>query len=79
MTVLYTTAEEAYDGFGTRTVEAGRYVSKGKPIRKVEVEDAHLDWQRARYFSGLHLCVPEDEFRELIGWFVREVEAETGT
>lgn len=75
----YTTAEEAYDGFGTQTVEAGRYEAKGKSIRKVEIVDRHLDWQRARYASGLHLCVPESELPDLLGWFVTEVEAQTGT
>jgi len=78
MVVLYTTAGEEYDGFSTRTVEEGRYVCKGKTICKVEMEDRDVYWQRERYFSGLHLCVPEDEFGELIGWFVQELDVCSG-
>ena len=75
MKILYTTAEEAYDGFGTKTVESGRYQTKqGKPVRKVSVQDEHRGWQEMRYASGLHLAATPEQFADLLGWFVVEID-----
>lgn len=47
-----TDAPVRYDGFGTLTIYEG--TRDGKPIRYVLIQEDHLDWQEARYRSGLH-------------------------
>lgn len=42
-------------------------LDRDKIVRKVEIEPGHLDWQDARYGSGLHCCLDEDAFRKLVG------------
>lgn len=64
-TITYTTAPEAYDWFGTRTVEVAGS-SGGKAVRKVASDPAYVDCQRGRYRSGLHLAVAEAEWRKLV-------------
>lgn len=55
---VWTTAPEAYDQFGTETVEAcGPW--RGRDLRCVIVDPAHADYQIARYGSGL--CGSWDE------------------
>ena len=74
----YTTAPEAYDGYGTKTVEqAGTWVSgngKRLPVRKVKIEHESFEWQVARYSSGLHSLMDEEQYREWIqhGYIVKE-------
>jgi hypothetical protein len=59
---LYTTAPSAYDGFGTVELDPDAGTdNRGLTIRKVAVEPDHLDWQMARYASGLHGCVTAAE------------------
>jgi hypothetical protein len=59
--VRYTTAPEAYDGFGTITVRVvGTFA--GKPLRCVAIQPAHLEWQTCRYNSGLHPCWTQAQF-----------------
>lgn len=54
-TEMYTSAPEAYDGFGTKTLAVvGRDRQSGNPVRKVAVENDHMDWQTQRYGSGMH-------------------------
>jgi hypothetical protein len=51
--VYFTTAPEAYDTFGTETIETcGEW--HGKELRKVMSHPHHTDYQRDRYCSGLH-------------------------
>lgn len=65
--VTYTTAEEAYDGFGTQTAEVVG-TTRGKTIRKVTTPAQHVNWQRMRYGSGLHMAIDEAEFRKLVDY-----------
>jgi hypothetical protein len=60
----YTTAPEAYDSFGTTTInpDAGRD-HRGQFLRLVEIEPEHWDWQTGRYASGLHAVATEEEAR----------------
>lgn len=68
---FYTTAPEAYDGFGTQTITEKAFISsKNQPVRLVETEENHTDWQQMRYSSGLHLCCPETDIEELINLIV---------
>jgi hypothetical protein len=64
--VGWTTAPEAYDGFGTETLtlDAGRDVGRGLPVRKVLIRKKHFDWQTQRYGSGMHPFVTEAEARK---------------
>lgn len=67
MPKFYTSAPEAYDGFGTKTITENAFVSsKGQPVRLVETNPVHTDWQQMRYSSGLHLCVPESDVAEYL-------------
>lgn len=67
----FTDAPEAYDGFGTRTAEIlPRHTRKGS-VRRVETPERHVEWQRQRYGSGLHLAASVerwDEIRDLISF-----------
>lgn len=69
MTVIrtFTTADESYDGFGTRTIRAAAgSTRRGDVVRLVETPDVHAEWQRARYASGLHLAIDHAGWRELL-------------
>ena len=50
---LITNAPAAYDGFGTFTV--AQLYEPGN--RLVLVRDEHLEWQKMRYHSGMHLAL----------------------
>jgi hypothetical protein len=61
--VLYTSAPENYDGFGTRTLAVVGHVGHSRhkePVRKVAIEKEHLEWQLGRYGSGLHTSTSDD-------------------
>lgn len=60
----YTDALEAYDGFGTVTIETTQRQIKGSPIRVVSIQPDHLTWQSMRYGSGWHICMSEEEYLE---------------
>ena len=64
----YTTAPEAYDGFGTKTIEIVGYYRNDptRPVRKISVNPDHLDWQSGRNGSGLHPTWTEEQFQELV-------------
>jgi len=70
MKTFYTTAPVAYDGFGTKTVASGwQWVSKTRPdhrqpVRKVEVQDDHVEWQSMRYGNELYPTWTEAAFQE---------------
>jgi hypothetical protein len=54
----YTTAPEAYDGFGTETEETlGPW--HRQDMRRVSILGAHLEWQQCRYGSGCHFYSQE--------------------
>jgi hypothetical protein len=63
--VKRTTAPKDYDGFGTITVyeyDAGPEYKRDS-FRIVLIRDEHLNWQTARYASGLHTpSEPEESF-----------------
>lgn len=63
--IRYTTAPEAYDGFGTRTLYNRCGFDNGKPVRRVEIQVPHLEWQEQRYGSGMHVSLSEDGFERL--------------
>lgn len=67
----WTDAPEAYDGFGTRTVEiVGIHeTALGKRlVRLVETPSQHAGWQRSRYESGLYLCADEEKWERFKRW-----------
>ena len=68
--IAYTTAPDAYDGFGTVTLSEAGLLDR-KPLRKVQIEQAHYDWQSMRYGSGMYPCFDETEFQKLQGlpWY----------
>jgi hypothetical protein len=75
--VRYTTAPDAYDGFGTEELmgHAGRD-NGGLTVRKVAIRRENLDWQEARYASGCHGSVsPEEAGRFPEIWMIFEVAA----
>ena len=73
MVRTWTTAPEAYDGFGTVTVGYTGIDSRGKTLREVETPTAHVTWQRARYGSGMHVGLDSHEWAEYLRYnFVHE-------
>lgn len=58
-TILHTTAPIEYDGFGTITVDEYTGTINGRKLRSVNINNAHLEWQKARYLSGLHEAIDE--------------------
>lgn len=59
--IAYTDAPEAYDGFGTTTLQVmGKTSSRcvrhaHGAIRKVAIHPEHLRWQTTRYESGMYV------------------------
>jgi len=51
----YTTAPEAYDGFGTTALGVVAKMNN-KQYRKVLIDPKHLKWQEMRYASGMCAC-----------------------
>ncbi len=69
--VYYTTAPEAFDGFGTRTLDP-EFASDGPHVvRKVLIQDAHARWQTERYASGWHCAVTEAELPKFANLWTR--------
>jgi len=66
-TITITDAPPDYDGFGTRDVgpvgELG--TTKRGPLRRVATPDRHVEWQRTRYSSGLHIACSPEKFAEI--------------
>lgn len=67
-TITYTTAPRDYDWFGTHEVEAVAGTSGGKVVRKVSGPSERVEAQRARYDSGLHMAVDEQEWQKLVSY-----------
>lgn len=67
-TVTYTTADEAYDWFGTRTLGVVGKDKRGKQIRRVASPSRGVEAQRGRYMSGLHLAVDDSEWKKLVDY-----------
>lgn len=63
--IIYTDAPESFDGFGTFTLDTGYGETAKGPIRQAAVHQDYLDWQTARYGSGMYLAVPPEEFEEI--------------
>ena len=69
MSEIVTSAPEAYDGFGTETVEWLPYVSRpgqSNRYRVVRVLPEHRDWQVGRYASGLYPRIDRAAFDEWV-------------
>jgi energy-coupling factor transporter ATP-binding protein EcfA2 len=63
----YTTAEEAYDGFGTETIrQTGYYDDRGRQVREVVIPESAIDWQTSRYRSGMRPAMTKAEFDNMI-------------
>jgi len=67
----YTNAPEAYDGFGTKTINknTGYFDRNGNELRIVEILALHNQWQTIRYSSGMKIFFTVDaldEFMDLI-------------
>ena len=57
--ILWTTAPEAYDSFGTHALEhCGEW--RGRPLRRIMTDPRHTEYQIARNHSGLHPSFTED-------------------
>lgn len=63
--ITVTDAPEAYDGFGTRTVEILGQL-RGKPLRLVETPEDHVEWQRGCYLSGMYLASNREDFEKML-------------
>jgi DNA polymerase III sliding clamp (beta) subunit (PCNA family) len=76
----YTTAPEAYDGFGTKTItpDCGKN-SNGKTWRMIQVEDRNLNWQDGRNGSGMHPTISVDDFIKYRSLYVPETTPEPVT
>lgn len=70
---FYTTAPEAYDGFGTKTInpDCGKN-SNGKTWRLIQIEDRNLNWQDGRNGSGMHPTISVDDFIKFRSLYVPE-------
>ena len=63
--VYYTTATEAYDGFGTRTLGMTDYLDRrNKPVRKIFIPEKAKEWQKNRNASGNNSTFTEAEFEQ---------------
>lgn len=67
----YTTAPEAYDGFGTTSLGVVAAMSSRagsrREYRKVLIDPENLKWQEMRYASGMNACVDVGQLRDLQG------------
>jgi hypothetical protein len=77
MPTAYTTAPEAYDGFGTTSDIVGTL--DGKPLRRVTIRDEHFTWQTQRYGSGMYPAFTPEQYAELQGrpWFQAQQKENT--
>lgn len=73
----YTTAPEAYDGFGTKTItpDCGKN-SNGKTWRMIQIEDRNLNWQDGRNGSGMHPTISPDDFIKYRSLYVPDTTPE---
>ena len=63
--IFYTNAPEAYDGFGTKTIEITDYLDqRKKPIRKISIPESAITWQKNRNSSGINITLDETEFEK---------------
>lgn len=62
----YTSAPEAYDGFGTETLAWTDWMlpSSRNRVRRIAVHPEHLEWQTMRNSSGLHVTLTDAQFAE---------------
>ena len=68
-----TTAPEAYDGFGTKTVQVlgekthrvEGVIHTDRVVRLVATPVRHVQWQRARYASGLYTACEVERWRQI--------------
>lgn len=64
MRIIYTTAPESYDWFGTKTIQSNFAIYRSQPVRKVEMQDERMREQVLRYLSGMHLAMTPLEVKE---------------
>lgn len=63
--IVYTTAPEVYDGFGTTAIDpAAGTDNRGRVLRKVGIRPDAWKWQTSRYASGMHRAWTEAEVRQ---------------
>lgn len=60
---ILTAAPEAFDGFGSETLADNVYKHKqsGHSLRLVAVDPGQLEWQLARYLSGWHFSISQED------------------
>lgn len=63
MKTFYTNAPENYDGFSTKRTGEIVEVIFGK-VEKIYIEDRDIEWQSARYSSGMKAMIPENEIEK---------------
>jgi hypothetical protein len=83
-TVIFTTAEAAYDYGYVQVVDANvGTATNGKVIRKVLIPAKHVVYQVGRYQSGFHLVANQEQWDKLVEYGLvnfkeeREPQAET--
>lgn len=62
----YTTAPADYDWFDSSTVRVVGHDKRGRPIRLVSSDPKHVQSQRERYMSGLHMAADDTEWEKLV-------------
>lgn len=63
-----TSAPEAHDGFGTKTLDLFEATAQsGNQWRLVAIEPEHIDWQSLRYASAGYACMTQTMFLDLVG------------
>lgn len=70
--IFYTICNDRYDSFGTRTEAIVGKTDRGKEVRKVSIMKEHVEWQTARYHSGLGCAWTQKEYDEQVsyGWIM---------
>ena len=70
----FTTAPVDYDGFGTVTLKSpAGCTERGREVRLVLTPPEHVNWQRARYQSGMHMAVDDAEWQKLVSYGLVQV------
>ncbi len=53
----WTTAPAEYDGFGTERIKIVGVTKNGGEMWEVRTPEAHVAWQRGRYYSGSYVVI----------------------
>lgn len=69
---FWTNAPEAYDGFGTATIETTGLTYEGRsgpydfPFRRIRVHPDHVRWQADRNSSGLYVTLTTEAWAQFL-------------